>query len=62
MAPLHRESLDCNSRNRCRAHTLTVAAGPLRLWLPMASGRRVELELRDARELAAVLTELDRAG
>ena len=47
---------------RVQASAPSVAAGPLRLWLPMASGRRVELELRDARELAAVLTELDRAG
>ena len=39
-----------------------VGMPPLRLWLSMANGRRAELELRDAKALAAVLAELDAAG
>ena len=39
-----------------------VGVPPLRLWLSMANGRRAELEVRDAKVLAAVLAALDAAG
>jgi len=54
MAPLHRESLDCNSRNRCRAHTLTEREDRF-VW-PSGSDATVSLT---GRELNALLDGFD---